>query len=662
MQQHNDHIVDRSRFHRNTPDYSGPPFNPTPECETRLKERLACLYGEAAVAPVWQELLRLMRVYLAFKSPTMQQWETTLETGDRFSERDAILITYGDLIRSPAERPLLSLAELSSRYLKGVFNTLHILPFFPYSSDRGFAVIDFKEVDPALGTWDDILALKEHFNLMFDGVFNHVSSQSRWFQEFLNQNPDYADFFTVFGQDDPVCPEALARLFRPRTSEVLSEYQTLNGPMRVWTTFSPDQVDLKFQNPLVLLRMIDVLLFYVRKGADLIRLDAVTYLWDELGGTGVHLSQTHEIIKLFRDVLDAVAPHVMIITETNVPHRDNVSYFGNGTDEAQMVYNFALPPLVLHTFQTADVTRINEWATGLTAPGPHTTFLNFLDSHDGIGVLGARGILTDAEIAAMVRCVEEHDGLISYKRESDGSETPYELNITSYSAINHEDAGPVELRIQRYLAARAIALVLPGIPGVYLHGLLGSRNDVKSVLAGGEKRDINRRNLDKGELFAVLDDATSVTSRIASRISHMIRVRSTLAAFHPAAPHRVLRTRPDVFVVERVSPDGASRILCMTDVSDQAVRVELSDPAWSTGRYTNILAEGTPPRGNPEGGHELPPYGIEWWVPISGSCKKSEVCRDYPKSHAHAIETGCPGFADKLRRDRPGSETDSGER
>ena len=169
----------------------------------------------------------------------------------------------------------------------------------------------------------------------------------------------------------------------------------------------------------------------------------------------MHLEQTHVVIKLFRDILDAVAPNVGLITETNVPHEENMQYFGNGTDEAQMIYNFALPPLVLHTFQTGSSSHLTKWAASLPKISDTASYFNILDSHDGIGVMGAKGILADDEIEMMALRVLEHGGFISYKDNGDGSVSPYELNITWYSALNREDSDETTgFKIKRFLATR----------------------------------------------------------------------------------------------------------------------------------------------------------------------------------------------------------------
>ena len=587
-------MIDSKYFHLTAPDYTRPAFSIPDVLRERIHKRIRRLYGDLQSAAVMGELERLLQVYYAYKSEEMIAWETSFNPDHRFSENDVILITYGDLIRGPRQKPLKTLAEICHTYFKKAFNTLHILPFFPYSSDRGFAVMDFEEVDPNLGNWEDILALKQDFNLMFDGVLNHVSSKSRWFQEFLNQNPNYTGFFTVFSTRSEITQDQLKMIVRPRTSQLFSEFQTLHGRRFVWTTFSPDQIDLNYKNPKVLLKMIDILLFYIRRGADLIRLDAVTYLWDELGTKSVHLMQTHEAIRLLRDILDAVAPHVALITETNVPHRDNVKYFGNGTDEAQMVYNFALPPLVLHAFQNGDSRKLTSWAAGLKFISPRVAFFNFLDSHDGIGLMAVQGILEKNEIDRMALRVLEHGGYISYKTNSDGTESPYELNITWYSAINREDSVEAfDIKLKRYLASRAIALVMRGVPGIYLHGLLGSRNDAESVLEDKSRRSINRRTLRKKELVAQLSDKNSNISRVAGGLLDLIKLRISEKAFHPNEEQEILAVSDALFVVLRSAAEKEGKILCVINVSDKPVtcRIEAHRLGFRSQNLKDLISE-----------------------------------------------------------------------
>lgn len=607
--------AEKHQDHYLKPDYSRPRYQIPAKLKEQIKAHLKFLYGARCGVSCYKELERLIKVHAAHKTPQLIEREKSFRASNRFSEKDVILITYGDLVRHPGEKPLKIMQELVHKYLHGVFNTIHILPFFPYSSDRGFAVMDFEQVDPRLGSWEDLLELKPDFKLMFDGVFNHVSSKSRWFQEFLNQNPEYLDFFTVFSTKNKISADHLKLIVRPRTSELLSTFCTLNGKRMVWTTFSPDQIDLNFHNPRVLLKMIEIMLTYVRRGADLLRLDAVTYLWEELGTSCVHLEQTHEIIRLFRAVLNAAAPHTALITETNVAHRDNVRYFGNGSDEAQMVYNFALPPLVLHSFQTGDSTKLTAWAASLKKVSDQATFFNFLDSHDGVGVMAAKGILSDQEIEMMALRVLENGGYISYKGNGDGSVSPYEMNITWWSAINNEDADEtLALQVDRYIASRAAALVLMGVPGVYLHGLLGSENDAELVIEEKQTRSINRKNVDKNELLRRLQNPDSKVSMVSGRLTKLIRIRIKEEVFHPNSPQKVLSISKALFTILRFTKDKSAYLVSIINISGKNRLAEI--PLKETGAKTTVwydLISGKTYRARKDALHvRLKPYQIVW--------------------------------------------------
>lgn len=585
--------IDSSRFHFLTPDYDRPLYELPQDLKERILGKLNLLYDKESARDCFQEIDRLIKVYYAHKSPEMIEWEKRFNPHNRFTEKDVILITYGDLITEEGKPPLETLTEMCDTYLEGVINTIHILPFFPYSSDRGFAVMDFEQVDPNLGTWDDIADLKKDFRLMFDAVFNHVSSYSGWFQEFLNQNPDYIDFFESFLSEGEIPPAQLKLLARPRTSSVLSQFGTLNGQRFVWTTFSKDQIDLNYKNPKVLTMMIDILLYYIRRGADILRLDAATYLWKQLGTSSANLPQTHDLLKLFRDILDAAAPHVALITETNIPHDQNMRYFGNGNDEAQMVYNFALAPLVLHAFYTGNSSRLTDWASSLEKVSDTATYFNFLDSHDGVSLQGARNILSKEDMEIVEKKAVEHGGLISYKDNGDGTVSPYELDITWFSAINREDSKEsIDFKVKRFLASRSVALAMMGIPGVYMHGLLGSKNDTEAILEGESARSINRKTIKKDALIAALSDQNSTTCRISNHYGYMIKKRINEKAFSPSAAQRVLEISDCLFAVMRTSVDGKETILAVTNITDkkQYVEFDIGRVGIKTGSWRDVLS------------------------------------------------------------------------
>ena len=504
------------------------------------------------------------------------------ETHDgELTERDSILITYGDQVQAANEKPLRTLKKFCDKFLTGIMGGIHILPFYPWTSDDGFSVLDYRKIDPALGDWDDVSAMG-NFRLMFDGVINHISSQSEWFQKFLQDDPHYSEYFiTVDGEPD------LSKVVRPRALPLLTPFQTLSGGKKVWTTFSADQIDLNFKNPEVLLEILDILLLYAERGADFIRLDAIAYLWKEIGTTCIHLPQTHAVIQFLRAALNEAEPHVHLITETNVPHPDNISYFGDGANEAQLVYNFALPPLTLHAFHTGDARTLSDWAKTLTLPSDKTTFFNFLAADDGIGLHPARGILSNADIDSLVEKTLAHGGLISYKHNADGTQSPYEMNINYFDALSNPfsleaassppgtaagaDNETLDLQVDRFITAQAIMLSLVGVPGIYFHSLFGSRGWAAGVKLTGRNRTINREKLQVDELERQLADQTSLSSKVFKRYSQLLRARSGTSAFHPHGKQSILDYHPSVFAVERTSPDGASRVLCLHNVSAKEI-------------------------------------------------------------------------------------------
>ncbi len=480
-------------------------------------------------------------------------------TKNESPHREAILITYADQLTSPETSPLATLhAFLDSRLSDLDYDlTLHLLPFYPSSSDDGFSVMDYTSVDPANGTWDDIAALNAEFPLMFDAVFNHASVQGTWFEKFSAQEPGWeTTFFTVAGTPD------LRDVVRPRTHPLLTTFPTAAGQKQVWTTFSADQADLNLADHCVLLRLLDILLLYVARGARFIRLDAIAFLWKIPGTPCIHLPETHRVIQVMRAVLDQAAPHARLITETNVPHADNVSYFGDGTNEASLVYNFALPPLVLHTLTTGDATKLTAWAKTLTLPSAETTFFNFLASHDGIGVNPARGILDQAEIDNLVATVLDHGGFVNYKILPDGTQIPYELNVNYFDALNDPVIpGDQALAAARFLAAHAIMFALRGIPGIYFHSLFGSRGDREGAIATGINRRINRQKITAADLTNDLADRTTLRAQVFAGLSDLLTQRAANPDFDPHGPQEILDSPAEIIAVQR----GGT--LCLTNVT-----------------------------------------------------------------------------------------------
>jgi len=484
-----------------------------------------------------------------------------------FSQEDVVLITYGDSLLGKGQVPLVTLHDFANTYLKDAISTIHFLPFFPWSSDDGFSVMDFFSINPELGSWQDVVSIGRDFQIMFDYVVNHFSSQGEWFEKYLAGEEGYIDFAM---EVDPATD--LSQVTRPRSLPLLSAYKKHDGStVHLWTTFSADQIDFNFKSLDVLEKMIEVLLFYVQQGASILRLDAIAYLWKEIGTTCIHLNETHDMVKLFRAILDLVAPDVIILTETNVPHQENISYFGDGRDEAQMVYNFTLPPLLLYSFLKEDTTILSEWAKGLDLESDSNTFFNFTASHDGVGVRPLEGILQPEEIDNLIEVVKANGGQVSYKRNPDGSDSPYELNITYVDAIL---ADPESSRAERFLASQAIQYVLPGVPATYIHSLLGSRNWLEGVKQTGRARTVNREKLDVESLMSELKDPESFRAKIFFSYIELIKIRKKQQVFHPNADFEILEVDPRVFAIKRYCEEQT--IYALTNVSSTEIHLSLS--------------------------------------------------------------------------------------
>ncbi|RAY43760.1 sugar phosphorylase [Enterobacter hormaechei subsp. oharae] len=468
-----------------------------------------------------------------------------------WDEKDVVLITYADQFSAKGEKALPVFTRFYNEWLSRTFSHVHLLPFYPWSSDDGFSVIDYHEVAPETGTWRDVAELKQSASLMFDFVCNHMSAKSEWFANYLAQKPGYEDFFIS------VDPETdLSAVTRPRALPLLTPFTLHDGSVRhLWTTFSDDQIDLNFASPQVLIAMVDVLLHYLMEGARYIRLDAVGFMWKIPGTTCIHLEQTHCLIQLFRAITDAVAPGTVIITETNVPHKDNISYFGDGENEAQMVYQFSLPPLVLHAVHRQDVKALCQWAGSLALPSTHTTWFNFLASHDGIGLNPLRGILPESEILSLVDKLQQEGALVNWKNNPDGTRSPYEINVTYLDALSLRDSSDDE-RIARFILAHAVLLSFPGVPAVYIQSILGSRNDYEGVERLGYNRAINRKKYTAGQVDLELNNKKSIRYQIYSRLRELIAIRRGERAFHPDSQAIFDAIGEHILKIVRVAENG----------------------------------------------------------------------------------------------------------
>ena len=542
--------------------------------------------------------------------------ENTAPEGDNaptWSEKDQWVISYGDSIVAEETPPLAVLNEFLQRYLGERISGVHVLPFFPWSSDDGFSVIHYREVNPELGDWQHIRELANHYDVMGDLVLNHVSRESLWFVDYLTGSLPGRDYFIEIDPETDV-----SDVVRPRSSPLLVPISTRRGTRHVCATFSEDQIDLNFENPDVLLEFVGILLFYLQQGVRIIRLDAVAFLWKRLGTPCIHLPETHTVVRLLRAIVDEIAPGTLIITETNVPHAENISYFGlerlaNGSpDEAHMVYQFALPPLLLHTLTRGEATTLQTWLASLPILPRHCTYLNFTASHDGIGVRPLEGLLPDHERDALLELMHRFGGFVSMRSNPDGSDSPYEINITWFEAMRGTRRGPDPWQIARFLCSQAIMLTLQGIPALYIHTLTGTLNDVEGVERSGRLRSINRRRWQRDELALLLESPSTPTHDVFHALSRLLELRRTEPCFHPNATQRVLTTPPEVLAIERGPLSDGRRLLALFNVTDtllpldnvgEALEQSLSQHAWRALDLQNAQEE-----------RALPPYAIRWMV------------------------------------------------
>ncbi|GHA09333.1 sucrose phosphorylase [Arenicella chitinivorans] len=524
---------------------------------------------------------------------------------NKWSESDLWVITYGDSILHPDEAPLKTLKRFSDQYLKPEVSGLHILPFFPYSSDDGFAVINYAQVNESLGDWPDIEAIGADYDLMADLVINHCSQRSQWFENFKQRKDPGKDYFV---EADPETD--LSEVVRPRTSPLLCETQTLDGIRHVWCTFSHDQVDLDFANPELLIEMVRIIRRYLEQGVRIFRLDAVAFVWKEIGTNCVHLPQTHELVRLLRTLIEAHTEAAIVITETNVPNHENLSYFGNA-NEAHAIYNFSLPPLLLHALVTGTSAHLKRWQMSMPPAQTGTFYFNFIASHDGIGLRPANGLLSQEDLDELVNTMQSFGARISWRAVSGGTNEPYEINVALYDALQGTSKGPDKWQQQRFLCAHAVMLALEGVPGIYIHSLLATQNDYDKLELTGHNRSINRHRWDYDALTAKLLDQASHHSQCFTAMKNLLKIRSQQPAFHPNAFQAVLHLGDEIFAFWRQSLNRNQSIFCLHNMTDEIVEVPINSINLTSLDVWQDLISGDTYSFEDESLH-IPPYGFVW--------------------------------------------------
>jgi sucrose phosphorylase len=519
---------------------------------------LQAIYHEVApqlsVDALCKEIITLMRLD--------EEFHDTVPHKNNWDQQDMVLITYGNSVQQQDEAPLKTLHRFLDAEVKGFINGVHILPFFPFCSDDGFAVMDYYQVNDKLGDWDDIEAIAGDYRLMADLVINHGSSSGEWFDNFIKGEGPGHDYFFTTAPDTPV-----SQVVRPRTSPLLRETETADGTKYVWCTFSHTQVDFDFRNPEVLKEFIQIVRFYLDKGIRIFRLDAVAFLWKKPGTSCLNLAETHEVVRLMRSLIQHAQPDAVIITETNIPNRENLSYFGNA-NEAHCIYNFSLPPLLVNTLVTGNCFYLKQWLMSMPPAQNGTAYFNFIASHDGIGLRPAEGLLSDSEIASLISTMQQFGGQISWRAGDNGVKKPYEINISLFDALQGTTQGWDEWNTDRFICAHAIMLALEGIPGIYIHSLLATSNDTDKLERSGQNRGINRHEWDYEQLQSELANPESQHARVSGLLKKLVHLRQQQRAFHPNATQFTLHMGEQLFGFWRQSIDRRQSIFCIFNVSD----------------------------------------------------------------------------------------------
>ena len=539
------------------------PENTLGEIKARISDHLSRLYPDENVGVIADEIISIMM----FNNDISE----TRSHVNLWDESDIVTITYGDSIKRENELPLETLQNFLSRYLHDVINSVHILPFYPFSSDDGFSVINYSEVNQSLGDWENISSIAKDFKLMADLVINHCSSRSLWFDNFKQGKHPGADYFIDCEPDTD-----LSEVVRPRTSSLLRETETLDGKKYVWCTFSHDQVDLDFKNPKVLLEFVKIIKLYLDRGVMLFRLDAVAFLWKQIGTPCINLVETHEVIRLLRLLIEHNNKEAIIITETNIPSRENLSYFGNA-NEAHLIYNFTLPPLILYTLLKGQSTLLKQWMMTMPPAQTGTTYFNFIASHDGIGLRPVEGILSDEEVHDLASLMQSFGGAVSWRTLADGQHQPYELNISLIDAFKGTFEGEDGYQLQRFISAHAIMLALEGMPAFYIHSLLATPNDHQKMALTSNNRSINRHVWDYDALISALEDVNSPHKEAFSQITRIISIRKKQRAFHPNATQFTMHFDDALFAFWRQSQDRAQSIFCIYNITNQVQQFALKD-------------------------------------------------------------------------------------
>ena len=486
------------------------------------------------------------------------------------SEKTTLVICYGDSVYSEKNKSIRVFKNFFQKKLKNYFNTIHFLPFYPSSSDSGFAVKDHYKIDSKLGNWFDIKSFSKKSDIMADMVINHSSARGLWFKNFLKAKRPGKDYFLTIDSKFNT-----SKVVRPRDHKLLKKIDIFNKTDYLWRTFSPDQLDLNFKNPAVLLRFIKIMINLINHGVTIFRLDAIAYLWKESGTKCINLNKTHEIIKLLRVISGLLNTQTLIVTETNLPEKENLSYFGKN-DEANWIYNFSLPPLLIHAFLFENNSYLYNWSKKLPRSKKGNCYLNFIASHDGIGMRPTEGLLSSKALKDFLYRLKKNGSKFSYRKIQNKSKKIYEANITVFDALKKTNYDNGKFSFERYISAHSIMIAFEGVPAVYFNSIFGTSNDEAKFVITGNNRDVNRYKWNLKNISNKLNNKDSKEYYFYKKISNLLSIKKKQKAFHPNASRENINLGPKIFCFKRESINKKQTIICITNLSSKIQYLKLS--------------------------------------------------------------------------------------
>ena len=486
------------------------------------------------------------------------------------SEKTTLVICYGDSVYSEKKKSIRVFQSFFQKKLKNYFNTIHFLPFYPSSSDSGFAVKDHYKVESKLGSWLDIKNVSKSIDVMADMIINHSSARGLWFKNFLKKKEPGKDYFLTVDSKFNT-----SRVVRPRDHKLLKKIKIFKKSDYLWRTFSPDQIDLNFRNPSVLIQFIKIMIHLINNGVTIFRLDAIAYLWKENGTKCINLQQTHEIIKLLRIIIGLLNVQATIITETNLPEKENLSYFGKN-DEANWIYNFSLPPLLIHAFLFENSSYLNKWSKKLPTTKNENCYLNFIASHDGIGMRPTEGLLNEKTLNNFLKRLKKNGSKFSYRKVQNKVKKVYEANITIFDALKKSDYDRKgEFFLERYISAHAIMISFEGIPAIYFNSMFGTSNDEAKFIITGNNRDVNRYKWNLKNITNKLKVSNTKQSIFYNKLCNLLSIRKRQKAFHPNALRLNLDFGKKIYGFKRISKDKKQTIICITNLSSKIQKTKI---------------------------------------------------------------------------------------